>query len=156
MPFIIVDGIVEELVWDVKTQQSIIDVGLSDHQLIFCTRTNSRIKTGTHKHIKFRSFKHYSGDLLKETLTSINFPNYQNFNDPTKAYDDFIQKIMVAINKVAPIKERRIKHNSQEWFDDEIFEAIKNRDKLLKKIKRSRLYIDKELYNVRLDLRYIR
>ena len=54
---------------------------------------------------------------------------------------------MVAINKVAPIKERRIKHNSQEWFDGEIFEAIKNRDKLLKKFKRSRLHIDKELYN---------
>ena len=43
--------------------------------------------------------------------------------------------------------ERRVKHNSQEWFDGEIFEAIKNRDKLLKKFKRSRLHIDKELYN---------
>ena len=40
----------------------------------------------------------------------------------------------------------RIKHNSQEWFDSEISEAIKNRNKLLKKI-RSRLHIDKELYN---------
>ena len=30
------------------------------------------------------------------------------------------------------IKERRIKHNSQEWLDGEISEAIKNRDKLLK------------------------
>ena len=54
---------------------------------------------------------------------------------------------MVAINKVAPIKESRLKHNSQEWFDGEIFEAIRNRDKLLKKVKRSRLHIDKELYN---------
>ena len=116
--------------------------------MIFYTRKISRIKRGTHKHIKFRSFKHYSADLLKETLTSINFPNYQNFNGATEAYDDFIQKIMVAIDKVAPIKERRIKHNSQEWFDGEISEAIKNRDKLLKKIKRSRLHIDNELYNV--------
>ena len=53
---------------------------------------------------------------------------------------------MVAIDKLASIKERRIKHNSQEWFDGEISEAIKNRDKLLKKI-RSRLHIDKELHN---------
>ena len=58
------------------TQQGILDVELSDHQLIFCTRKNSRIKRGTHKHIKFRSLKHYLADLLKETLTSINFPNY--------------------------------------------------------------------------------
>ena len=117
------------------TQQGIIDVALSDHQLIFRTRKISRIKRGTDKHIKLRSFKYYSADLFKETLTSIKFPNYLNFNDATEeAYDDFIQKIMVAIDKVAPIKERRIKHNSEEWFDDEISEAIKNRDKLLKKI----------------------
>ena len=113
----------------------------------FCTRKFLGLKEARTIHIKFRSFKHYSTDLFKETLTSINFPNYQNFNDSTEAYDDFIQKIMVAIDKVAPIKERRIKHNSQEWFDGEISEAIKNRDKLLKKFKRSRLHIDKELYN---------
>ena len=81
---------------------------MSDHQLILCTRKISRIKRGTHKDIKFRLFKYYSADLFKETLTSINFPNYQNFNDATEAYDDFIQKIMVAIDKVAPVKERRI------------------------------------------------
>ena len=106
---------------------------MSDHQLIFCTRNISGIKRGTHKHIKFRSFKNYSADLFKETLASINFPNYQKFNDATEANDDFIQKILVAINKVAPIKERRTEHNSQEWFDGEISEAVKNRDRLLKK-----------------------
>ena len=115
------------------TQQSIVDVGLSDHQLIFYTKKISRIKRSTHKHIKFRSFKNYSADLFKETLASINFPNYQKFNDTTEANDDFIQKIMVAINKVAPIKKRRTEHNSQEWFDGEISEAVKNRDRLLKK-----------------------
>ena len=111
------------------TQQGIISVGLSDHQLIFCPRKISRIKSGTHKHNKFHSFKNCSADLFKETLTSINFPNYHNYNDSTEAYDDSIQKIMVAIDKVAPIKERSIKHNSQEWFDGEISEATKSRDK---------------------------
>ena len=67
----------------------------------------------------------------------MNFLSHQNFNDAAEAYDDFIQKIMVAIDKVAPIKERRLKHNSQEWFDGEISEAIKNCDKFLKKFKRS-------------------
>ena len=72
----------------------------------------------------------------------------QNFNDVTEAYD-FIQKIMVAIDKVAPIKERRIKHNSQEWLDGEISEAIKNCDKLLKEFKRSKVHkliFNKEKY----------
>ena len=37
---------------------------------------------------------------------------------------------MSVIDKVAPIKERRLKQNSQEWFDGAIADEIKNRDKL--------------------------
>ena len=86
-------------------------------------------------------------DHFKETITSINFRNDQSFNDAADAYDGFIQKIMVAIDKVEPVKERRIQQNSQKWSDGKISEAIKNRDKLLKTFKRSRLHIDKELSN---------
>ena len=91
---------------------------------------SSRIKRDTHKHIKFRSFKHYSDDLFKGTLTSINFPNHQNFNDATEAY-----KRMVATDKLAAIKERRIKHNnSREWFDGQINESTAARHKVHKLI----------------------
>ena len=45
-------------------------------------------------------------------------------------YDGLIQKFMTAIDKVAPIKERRVKHNSK--FDGEVSKAIKNRDNLCK------------------------
>ena len=70
------------------TEQGIIEVRLSDHQLVFCTRKIFRIKRGTHKHIKFCSFKHCSADLFKETLAGIDFPSYQHFNDANQAYDD--------------------------------------------------------------------
>ena len=70
------------------TEQGIIEVRLSDHQLVFCTRKIFRIKRGTHKHIKFCSFEHCSADLFKETLAGIDFPSYQHFNDANQAYDD--------------------------------------------------------------------
>ena len=54
---------------------------------------------------------------------------------------------MSLINKVAPIKERWVKQNSQEWFAGEIVDEIKNRDKLFKKFKKSELHIDKDIYN---------
>ena len=50
---------------------------------------------------------------------------------------------MNVIDKVAPLKERRVKQNSQEWFDGEIADEIKNR----KKFKKSKLQIDKDIYN---------
>ena len=36
---------------------------------------------------------------------------------------------MNVIDKVTPLKERWVKRNSQEWFDGEIADEIKNRDK---------------------------
>ena len=51
------------------------------------------------------------------------------------------------IDKVAPIKEMRVKQNSQEWFDGEIANEIKNCDKLFKKFKKSKLHIAKDIYN---------
>ena len=62
---------------------------------------------------------------------------------------------MVALDKAVLIKERRIKHNSHEWFGGDIFEAIKNRDKLLKKLK-DLGYISIRNCITRLDIRYIR
>ena len=54
---------------------------------------------------------------------------------------------MSVIDKVALIKERWVKQNSQKWFDGEIGDEIKNRDKLFKKFKKSKLHIDKDIYN---------
>ena len=90
------------------TQSVVIDIGLSDHQLIYCTRKISRIKRGSHKQIKFRSFKHYTVDLFEKELSKLNFPNYQNYNDINEAYNDFIQKIMNVIDKAEPMKERQL------------------------------------------------
>ena len=87
------------------TQCGVIDISLSDHQLIYCTRKISRIKRGSHKQIQFRSFKHYTVDLFEQEWLKLNFPNYQNYNEINEAYNDFIQKIMNVIDKVAPIKE---------------------------------------------------
>ena len=54
---------------------------------------------------------------------------------------------MNIIDRVAPIKERRVKQNSQEWFDGEIADENKSRARLPKKIKKSKLHIDKDIYN---------
>ena len=41
-------------------QSGVIDVGISDHQLIYCTRKTARIKSYCRKQITFRSLKNYS------------------------------------------------------------------------------------------------
>ena len=97
------------------------------HQLIYCAWKISRIKRGSHKQIQFRSFKHYTVDLFEQELSILNFPNYQNYYKINEAYNEFIHNIMSVIDKVALIKERRIKQNSMECFDGEIADKIKIR-----------------------------
>ena len=65
-------------------QQGIIDVGLSDHQLIYCTRKFLGTKLGTHKQITFRSLKNYTAEAYKEVLGKVRFPDYENFSDVNK------------------------------------------------------------------------
>ena len=62
---------------------------------------------------------------------------------------------MSVIEKVAPIKERRVEQNSQEWFDGEIGDEIKNLDKLFEKLKKSKLHIDKDIMRRRYKARKI-
>ena len=57
------------------------------------------------------------------------------------AYSNLIQKLIEIIDKVALVKSKRIKKNSQEWFDSEISEKLIIWDKLFKKYKKTRLHV---------------
>ena len=131
---------------DRVSQFGVVDTGLSDHQLIYCTRKITHTKTNVHKYIKTRSLKNYSQTLFLDKLRKINFPNYSNFKDINNAYSDFTGKVTSVIDEIAPIKEIRVKNNSQDWFDAEINEEIERRDKSLAKFKKSRLHSDNESY----------
>ena len=62
------------------SQKGTLNIGVFDHQLIFCTRKISRIKTGCiHKYLHFQSLKNYTTNFYKETLKQSDFPNYKNF-----------------------------------------------------------------------------
>ena len=50
------------------------------------------------------------------------------------------------VDNIALFEDLRIKNNNQDWFDDEVTEAIKLRQKRLKHLKSLKLHIDEELY----------
>ena len=128
------------------TQRGKLNFGLSDHQIIYCTRKVTRIKRGGQKQIKFRCFKYYTIDGYGKVLVEINFSEYKNFDNVNDAYSNFIQKLMKVSDEVAPVKNKRIKRNSQEWFDSQISEKLIIRDKLFKKYKKTKLHEDKKIY----------
>ena len=128
------------------SQSGVADVGLSDHQMTYCTREIACLKQNIHRFVKTRSFKNYSKDSYLQELENAKFPEYSKFTDINCAYSDFIGKLTTIIDKVAPVREMRIKANSQEWFDEEIHEHIALRDKMLAKFKKSRKQCDDQNY----------
>ena len=114
--------------------------------LTYCTRKITRAKHIDHNYITIRSLRNYSQEKFIQALNAINFPDYSKYNTEDEAYDDFINKLTDVIDNIAPIKKVRVKGNTHEWFDDEIHEAIKIRDKHFSTFKKSRLNNDNLLY----------
>ena len=104
-----------------------------------------------HNQIQVPSSKNYSAEIFTNALKTVQFPNNNIFLNVNIAYSDLLNMISDTIDSVAPIKETKIKNNTQEWFDNETAEAIKIRGKYFKKFKKSNLQID---YNFYIDAKY--
>ena len=85
--------------------------------------------------MNIRSFKNCTVDSYKEALKQLDFPNYGTFDDVNGALCNFFQKITTVIDKIAPYRNKRIKVNTQKWFDSKVLEKLNARDKLFKKFK---------------------
>ena len=122
-------------------QKGVIDVGISDHQLIYCTKKIKRIKHNMHNQIQVRSWKKWCAEIFTNALKTAQFQYYKIFSNVNFAYSDLLNKIWDTIDtsqkirSVAPTKEIRIKNKTQEWFDNEIVEALKLTEKYFKKFK---------------------
>ena len=80
------------------SQKGVIDVGISDHQLIYCTRKIKRIKHNMHNQIQVRSLKKYSAEIFTNALKTVQFPNYNIFSNVNVAYSDLLNKISDTID----------------------------------------------------------
>ena len=104
-----------------------------------------------HNQIQVRSLKKYSAEIFTNALKTVQFPNYNIFSNVNIDYSDLLSKISDTIDNFAPIKEIRIKNNTQDWFDNETAEVVKVREKYFKKFKKSNLQVD---YNFCIEAKY--
>ena len=114
--------------------------------MIYCTRKILKTRCNKHKELTFRSLRNYSVDISKQAVERALLPNYDNFHNPDRAYNDFINRPDCVLHTVAPFKTVRAKNNTSEWFDGEIADKIHTRDKLYKRFKLTKLHVDEEIY----------
>ena len=109
-------------------------MSLSDHELIYCTRKTTKLKSNKHNELNIRTVKNYIAENFTELLNEIGFSNYQAFSCVNKAYLDFIAKLITAIDTLCPSKKIRIKDNIKAWFDSEVISLINKRDDYYKEV----------------------
>ena len=74
---------------DKVSQSGVLDLGLSDHDLIYCKRNTSPPKSHKHNEIFVLSLKRYSTEKFLEILREIVFPNHLTYTCVNDAYSDF-------------------------------------------------------------------
>ena len=80
------------------SQSGVIESGLSDHFIIFCTRKKVREHNGKHKNINIRSLKNYNQDTFRGNLRDIDWtPVYSSFdsNDTVEKFNIILTQIIV-------------------------------------------------------------
>lgn len=111
------------------------EYSISDHYPICFTRITDKIKIKNHNHktMTYRSFRGFNNDAFNSDLVNAGIDVIVQYNDVNMAMESFYKIFQDVLNKHAPIKEKRIKHDSQpEWFSEEILTAIHKRNHLHK------------------------
>ena len=78
-------------------------MGLSDHQLIYCTRTTTLIKLHENTFIKIRTLKNYTKQVFPDKLSHIKFPKYIYYDNVNVAYHHFVELVTNIIDEIAPV-----------------------------------------------------
>ena len=106
---------------------------ISDHfPVCFTRKINGKYKTKQqHTTIKYRQYSKFKIEDFQLELSNAHIADIEMIHDPDLALDTLLAIIQSALNKHAPMKEKRVKSDILPgWFTDDIKDAIKERDKL--------------------------
>ena len=116
----------------------VVDVNLSDHDLIFATKKKT---TPKREHIDFlgRSYRNYDANVFKNKLSTFDWYDYWLLDDPSLCWGYLLAQIQKEIDTMCPLKKRRVRNTNEPWLNNEILEAIFDKDQAWKQAKRSGL-----------------
>ena len=114
------------------SQSGVIESGISDHFITFCTRKILRGQIGKHNTIKIRPMKNYSKEIFVDLLKGYDWNLVcQVKDDVNEAWEKFSTMFTQVLDDIAPEKEIRIKGRTEPWIDAEIIELMQERDRAL-------------------------
>ena len=115
-----------------------INSGLSDHLITFCSRRSVKGVSFDSNVRRFRIMKSYSKLSFITELSKIDWSGILSSADVNFCLSEFSRLFNQAVDKVAPYKEKRVKSKSNPWMTSEILSAIRKRDDLFARSRQDR------------------
>ncbi|CAB3993600.1 Hypothetical predicted protein, partial [Paramuricea clavata] len=124
----LIDLILTHINDDKTLEAGVVDLGISDHSLVYICRKIS-IPKEPPKIVFTRQFKNYNSHQFKEELSY-----YTNLdptsNDPNVLWNEFKNNFLTIAEKHAPVRQRRVKSEHKPWLTKEIKRLMHHRDYL--------------------------
>ena len=124
---------------------AVIPLGLSDHDMIACTRKINHQKFSS-RTIKCRNYKNYNPNKLMDDIASHDMDAIYEIKDVNAAWGYLRNIIATCFNKNAPIICKRVKGRHCPWLTEELKTKIHRKERLLRKARKSKLTADWEKY----------
>lgn len=121
------------------SNSGVIDYGLSDHSMIFCTRKTCKSVFKCHSSVRSRSLKNYNIETLLTSLGSLDWSNVFLSSSVDEAWSYFKLLFLSTVDKIAPLKTCRIKVRTEPWVNSDIIGAIKARNDSFRSFRKNRI-----------------
>lgn len=118
------------------SQSGVINISISDHCMIYCTRKITKSVIGTHNNISTRSLKNYSKEDFQANLVAADWNSVLLCDNVFEAWEKFKDIFVSVIDNIAPIKQLRIKQRTEPWINSDILQSINHRDKAFNKFRK--------------------
>ena len=110
----------------------VVHVGISDHSLVFMTRTANYDRNGS-RTIEMRQFKNFQKDKFLNDLEQMPWRNVSSHSDPNDMWQEWKNLFVSCMDKHAPLKSKRIRNKRSPWITSELLLRMRRRDVLKKK-----------------------
>ena len=122
---------------------------ISDHQPIYVLHKKER-DNRPKAEFRGRSYRNFDKDKFRDKLLKINWAEFYNFTDPTRAWNFLQNQIVAVLDELCPIRSFHIKNYRPDWMTGDLIEQIKDRDYFYKKAKKTG---DVDMWNIAKYLR---
>ena len=118
---------------------------MSDHDVIGCVRKINTLKF-KQKTITCRNYAKYDPNNLCTDLANVNWNEFYTLHNVDKAWSLMKTKLRTVFDRHAPLVTKRVKGRVCPWMNSDITDAMKERDQVLRKARKSKNTSDWTLY----------